>query len=254
MSSDSAKDLLSPGPIPRHIAIIMDGNGRWAEQRGLPRLAGHAQGSKSVREVVTAAREIGIEAITLYAFSVQNWSRPAEEVGGLMQILFDYLEQERKTLLDNAIRLRAIGEVDRLPAFVVERLEKLERDTAGLTGMTLTLALSYGGREEIVLATRKLAREVAEGRVRAEEIDEAAVERCTFTHGLPPLDLIVRTSGEMRLSNFLLWQAAYAEIVVTEVLWPDFDRRNLVEAIEAYRKRERRFGKTGKQLAEDAPD
>jgi undecaprenyl diphosphate synthase len=227
----------------------MDGNGRWAEQRGLPRLDGHARGSRAVRETVTAAREIGLGALTLYAFSMQNWSRPPDEVAGLMRILFDYLEQERPTLLDNGIRLQAIGEVDRLPGFVVERLRALEVETAPLTQMVLTLALSYGGREELVRAAQRLAAEVAAGRLTAEAIDEAALERCTFTADLPPLDLIIRTSGELRLSNFLLWQAAYAEIHVTEVLWPDFDRRDLVAALEAFRGRQRRFGKTGRQIA-----
>ncbi|MCC7381778.1 MAG: di-trans,poly-cis-decaprenylcistransferase [Deltaproteobacteria bacterium] len=228
----------------------MDGNGRWAELRGLPRLDGHARGSRAVREVVTGAREIGLEAITLYAFSAQNWSRPAEEVAGLMRILYEYLEQERPTLLDNDIRLSAIGQLDRLPSLVLERLLALERETERNRSMVLTLALSYGGREELVEAARTLAREVAAGRLSPDQIDEAALERCTFTRDLPPLDLIVRTSGELRLSNFLLWQAAYAEIVVTDVLWPDFGKRDLVQAIEAFRRRQRRFGKTGRQLAE----
>ncbi len=250
----SAASLLSPGPLPRHVAVIMDGNGRWAEDRGRPRLDGHAQGSVSVREIVTASREIGLEAITLYAFSVQNWSRPPDEVAGLMRILFDYLEQERPTLLDNDIRLQAIGEVDRLPSFVVERLRALEAETAHSKSMVLTLALSYGGREELVEAARAIARAARSGALDPESIDEATVDRHTFTHALPPLDLIIRTSGELRLSNFLLWQAAYAEIVVTEVLWPDFTRHDLVAAIEAFRKRQRRFGKTGRQIAESESD
>jgi len=250
----SAASLLSPGPLPRHVAIIMDGNGRWAEERARPRLEGHAEGSVSVREVVTAARELGLEAITLYAFSVQNWSRPPDEVAGLMRILYDYLEQERPTLLDNDIRLQAIGEIDRLPSFVVERLQALEAETAGARSMVLTLALSYGGREELVSAAKSLAREAAAGRLDPEQIDEAMLDGHTFTHALPPLDLIVRTSGELRLSNFLLWQAAYAELVVTDVLWPDFRAPDLVSAIEAFRRRQRRFGKTGKQVVEAESD
>ncbi|MFO0724505.1 MAG: polyprenyl diphosphate synthase [Myxococcota bacterium] len=240
--------LLGEGPLPRHVAIIMDGNGRWAEERGMERLKGHERGSVSVREVVTGAREIGLEALTLYAFSVQNWSRPAEEVAGLMRILWDYLETERSTLLENDIRLTAIGEVHRLPDFVRERLAALERDTAHCRAMTLTLALSYGGREELVDAVRRIAAEVKAGTLDVSTIDEAAVARHTFTHGLPELDLIIRTSGELRLSNFLLWQAAYAEIYVTDVLWPDFAKPELVAAIHAFRKRQRRFGKTGKQV------
>jgi len=230
----------------------MDGNGRWAELRGLPRLDGHAQGSVAVRNIVTGAREIGIEALTLYAFSVQNWSRPPDEVAGLMRILFDYLEQERPTLLDNGIKLQAIGEIDRLPSFVVERLRALEAETAHHTKMTLTLALSYGGREELIEAARSIARDVARGALEVDAIDEATVARYTFTHALPELDLIIRTSGELRLSNFLLWQAAYAEIVVTDVLWPDFGKRDLEAAIEAFGRRQRRFGKTGRQIVDES--
>jgi undecaprenyl diphosphate synthase len=230
------------------VAVIMDGNGRWAEQKGLPRLIGHAQGSRSVREVTTACRELGIEALTLYAFSAQNWERPAEEVGGLMDILYDYLEKERATLLDNQIRLQAIGEVGRLPTRVAERLRQIERDTADCRKMVLTLALSYGGREELVAAARRLGEEVKEGRLLPGQIDEAAIERCLFTRELPSLDLLIRTSGELRLSNFLLWQVAYAEIVVTDVLWPDFGRAELKAALDAYARRERRFGKTGAQV------
>jgi len=242
------RSLLGEGPLPRHVAIIMDGNGRWAEERGLVRLEGHAKGSVSVREVVTGAREIGLEAITLYAFSVQNWSRPPDEVAGLMRILYEYLEAERPTLLSNDIRLQAIGEVERLPSFVQERLRALQQETAHCRSMTLTLALSYGGREELVRAARAIAEDVQAGRLSPTAIDEAELSRRTFTHGLPELDLIVRTSGELRLSNFLLWQAAYAEIYVTDVLWPDFGKPELVEAIKAFRKRQRRFGKTGRQV------
>lgn len=242
---------LAPGPLPRHIAIIMDGNGRWAEKRGRPRFEGHAYGAKSVREIVTAAREIGIEALTLYAFSVQNWGRPDEEVERLMALLFDYLVSERDTLMENDIRLQGIGELERLPPDVLGRLRGVEVETRGNRSMTLTLALSYGGREEMVAVCKRLATDVAEGRISAEEITEARVEGYTFTHDLPPLDLLVRTSGEMRLSNFLLWQAAYAELVVTEVLWPDFDRAELFRCIEQFRGRQRRFGKTGAQIVSE---
>ncbi len=256
MSPDSpdARTLLSPGPVPRHVAIIMDGNGRWAEQRGEIRLSGHRRGSSSVHEVTTGARELGVEALTLYAFSAQNWSRPAEEVQGLMQILWEHLETERPTLLENDIRLQAIGQLERLPSFVRERLDALVAETAHAKSMVLTLALSYGGREELVEVARRLAREARAGRLDPDAIDEALVDRHTFTHGLPPLDLIVRTSGELRLSNFLLWQAAYAEIVVTDVLWPEFGKQALCDAISTFRGRERRFGLTGSQVRGPTPE
>ena len=241
---------ISEGPIPKHIAIIMDGNGRWAEQRGLARLAGHAEGAKAVRRVVTAAREIGVKALTLYAFSSQNWSRPPEEISGLMQQLYDYLYEERETMLSNGIRLRSIGNVDRLPDFVTNRQRLIERETAHCTDMTLALALSYGGREEIIEATRAIAVQVANGDLSPDDIDEDYFTRHTYTHDMPPLDLLIRSSGEIRLSNFLLWQAAYAELLFVEELWPDFGKTELLSAVEVYRTRNRRFGKTGAQLRE----
>ncbi len=241
-------DVLAPGPLPRHIAIIMDGNGRWAEARGRPRWEGHAYGAKSVREIVTAARENGIEALTLYAFSVQNWARPDVEVERLMTLLLDYLVDEQSTIMDNGIRLQGIGETDRLPAHVKKQLDYLSNLSKDNTAMVLTLALSYGGREEITEAVRVLATDVAEGRLAAGDVTEDAIESRLFTAGLPELDLIVRTSGEMRLSNFLLWQCAYAEIVVTDVLWPDFTKAEFFDCIEQYRGRQRRYGKTGAQI------
>ena len=244
-----AKPSLSPGRVPRHIAIIMDGNGRWAETRGRPRYEGHAYGARSVRKIVTAARESGVEALTLYAFSVQNWERPDVEVERLMELLLDYLVSERETILKNGIRLQGIGQVERLPPKVLRQLRFLEEESADHSDMVLTLALSYGSREEIVEACRAIARDVAAGRLSPEEITEAVVDRYTFTNGLPPLDLLIRTSGELRLSNFLLWQAAYTEIVVTDVLWPDFDEPEFFRCIETFRGRERRFGKTGEQVA-----
>ena len=239
---------VDPGSLPRHLAIIMDGNGRWAEMRGKPRWEGHAYGAKSVRTIVTEAREIGLEALTLYAFSVQNWGRPSVEVEKLMSLLLDYLVEERSTIVDNGIRLQGIGQIDRLPARVQEQLAFLERASAAGRDMILTLALSYGSREEIVAACQQVARDVAAGRLDPAQIDEAVLDRYMFTRDLPPLDLLVRTSGEMRLSNFLLWQAAYAELVVTEVLWPDFDEAQLHACLDAYRHRQRRFGRTGAQL------
>jgi undecaprenyl diphosphate synthase len=241
---------LAPGPLPRHVAIIMDGNGRWAEMRDKPRWEGHAYGAKSVREVVTVAREVGIEALTLYAFSVQNWGRPSTEVEKLMTLLLDYLVEERETILENGIRLQGIGQIDRLPEQVQEQLRFLEAESADGTDMVLTLALSYGSREEIVAACQAVARDAAAGRLDPDGIDELTLDAYMFTRELPALDLLVRTSGEMRLSNFLLWQAAYAEIVVTDHLWPDFGKRQLFECIETYRSRQRRFGKTGAQVGE----
>ncbi|MEM7674729.1 MAG: polyprenyl diphosphate synthase [Myxococcota bacterium] len=245
---EEPKPRLSPGPVPRHIAIIMDGNGRWAEMRDRPRYEGHAYGARSVRKIVTAARESGVEALTLYAFSVQNWERPDIEVARLMELLLDYLVSERETILKNGIRLQGIGQVDRLPPKVLQQLRFLESESAHHDRMVLTLALSYGSREEIVEACQAIARDVAEGRLAPEDISEAVVDRYTFTYGLPPLDLLIRTSGEVRLSNFLLWQAAYTEIVVTDVLWPDFDEPEFFRCIERFRMRERRYGKTGHQV------
>jgi undecaprenyl diphosphate synthase len=240
---------LRPGPLPRHVAIIMDGNGRWAEQRKRPRFFGHAEGAKAVRRVVTTARESNIEALTLYAFSVQNWARPQQEVACLMGLLFDYLGEERRTILDNGIRLQGIGEIDRLPGFVQKKLRSLERESANNEGMTLSLALSYGAREDITTACRRLATEVSEGRLRPEDITPERLGAQMMTKGLPPVDLLVRTSGELRLSNFLLWECAYAEIVVTDVLWPDFQESHFFECIDVFRSRSRRFGLTGQQVA-----
>ncbi|MGF1511862.1 MAG: polyprenyl diphosphate synthase [Myxococcota bacterium] len=245
---------LAPGPLPRHLAIIMDGNGRWAEVRGRPRMEGHVMGAQSVRSIVTTARESGIRALTLYAFSVQNWGRPRDEVDALMTLLLEYLVDERTTILENGIRLRGIGEIERLPASVRQQLAFLEDSSSSNADMILTLALSYGGREEIVSVCQRLARDVAAGRIAWGEIDEAAIDRYMFTKDLPPLDLLIRTSGEMRLSNFLLWQAAYAEIVVTDVLWPDFGEAEFFQCIETFRRRQRRYGLTGPQIAETSSE
>ena len=235
-------------PLPRHVGIIMDGNGRWAEQRGLPRLEGHRRGSDSVREVTRAARKLGLPALTLYAFSAQNWHRPPDEVSGLMDLLRDYLHRERPEIMDNGIRLHAIGELDRLPPRVREPLEDLRRDSGHNSNMVLTLALSYGGREEIVAMARRVAEDARSGDLRPEEVDAEAVEDRLWTAGLPPLELVVRTSGEVRVSNFLLWQLAYAEIHLTDTLWPDFGEEALLVALDDFQKRERRFGKTSAQI------
>ena len=246
---DSLRAEVQEGKLPRHVGVIMDGNGRWAEQRGLRRLEGHREGSKSVREVTTAARKLGIEALTLYAFSSQNWARPPDEVLGLMKLLEEYLRSERPTLLENGIRLRTIGDTGRLPGFVRDALEASVEATRKLSSMTLTLALSYGGREELVKAARRIAEDVKRGTLAPKDVDEAALEQRLDTAGLPPLDLCVRTSGEVRISNFLLWQIAYAEIVVVDELWPDFREREQLRALLAYGRRERRFGKTSSQVA-----
>jgi undecaprenyl diphosphate synthase len=235
-------------PLPRHVGIIMDGNGRWAEARGLARLEGHREGSKSVREITRCARRLdGIQALTLYAFSSQNWLRPPTEVSGLMDLLREYLLKERSEILDNGIRLNAIGELDKLPWHVREPLEGLRADSAKNSNMVLTLALSYGGREELLRAVKAVSRKVLAGELKAGSLGEAHLEAELWTHGLPPLDLMIRTSGEHRISNFMLWQAAYAELVFTEVAWPDFRSRQLLDCLTEFQGRERRFGKTGAQ-------
>ncbi|HJZ85437.1 MAG TPA: polyprenyl diphosphate synthase [Polyangia bacterium] len=240
-------EMIDRTRLPRHVAIIMDGNGRWAQRQGLPRVEGHKKGADAVRDTVRAARELGLQALTLYAFSMQNWDRPADEVAVLMQLLHDYCHEERSEIMDNAIRLVAVGEVERLPGFVRKPLDDLMRDSAKNQAMTLCLALSYGGREAFVDAARALAREAAAGQLDPDQIDEACVQAHLCTSMLPQADLIIRTSGELRISNFLLWEAAYAELYFTETLWPDFTRGELYAAIEAYQRRERRFGRTGEQ-------
>ena len=230
-------------PLPRHVAIIMDGNGRWAEARGLPRVAGHREGSASVRAVAREARAVGVEALTLYALSVQNLARPPHEVRALMELLAEFLESERREIMDNGIRLAAIGDLDRLPGAVRSRLDALCAESRGNRGMVLTLALSYDGREELAQAARRAARRLAPG-----DIDAAALEAELWTAGLPELDLMVRTSGERRISNFLLWQCAYAELAFVETLWPDFRERELLEVLADFQTRERRFGLTGAQV------
>ena len=234
--------------LPRHVAIIMDGNGRWAETRQLPRLAGHHEGAESVRDVVRAARQIGLEAITLYAFSSQNWARPAEEVAGLMELLRDYLLTERAEIMENGIRLRAIGDIEKLPPLVRQPLDELMALSAENRGMVLTLALSYGGRESIAAAARAAATLVASGQLDIAALDGERFGRMLPTCDLPPLDLVIRTSGELRISNFLLWEAAYAELYFSSALWPDFRRADLYAALDAYGSRERRFGLTGAQI------
>src|SRR4051794_26047588 len=239
---------MSAQELPRHLAIIMDGNGRWAKRRNLPRIEGHRKGADSVRDITRACREMGIQALTLYAFSSQNWDRPVEEVRMLMALLRDYLVDERPEILDNNIRLTTIGDTSRLPDFVREPLNALKDDSAKNTGMTLCLALSYGGREAIVDAARHLVEQVQGGEIRTQDVNELSFAEALCTRTLPPLDLVIRTSGEQRLSNFLLWEAAYAELYFTDTMWPDFKRADLMDAIAAYQGRERRFGLTSDQV------
>lgn len=228
--------------IPRHIAVIMDGNGRWAKERGLPRREGHRAGAESVREVTDACIELGVEYLTLYAFSSENWNRPEAEVQALMALLDRFLSEKAKDLEKQKIRLLAIGQLDRLPAKTRALLDKIMAQTANHKTMTLVLALSYGGREEIVSAARSLAADAAAGKLSAADIDGEAFASRLQTAGIPDPDLLVRTSGEMRVSNFLLWQISYAEIVIVKKFWPDFRKNDLKEAVQEYQRRHRRFG------------
>ncbi|MEO5926880.1 MAG: isoprenyl transferase [Bryobacteraceae bacterium] len=233
---------LDPNRIPRHIAIIMDGNGRWAGQRNLPRVAGHKAGVPSVRTAVETCARLGVEVLTLYAFSVENWKRPRAEVEMLWQLLRVYLRLEIATLMRNNVRLGAIGRLDALPPVAQRELERAIEKTSSNTGLHLSLAINYGGRAELVDAMKKL-------RDSGAEITEESVSECLYASGQPDPDLLIRTSGEMRVSNFLLWQIAYAELYVTEVLWPDFSRAELLRAILDYQKRDRRFGGLGAAAA-----
>ena len=237
------------GRLPRHIGIIMDGNGRWAKRRLLPRIAGHREGVKAVDRVVAHARRMGVKALTLYSFSLENWSRPRDEVDALMGILAEYLDRELRRMLREGIRFNAIGHVEDLPVFAQKMVSDAMRDTADQQGMVLTLALSYSSRREIADAARALAREAAAGKLDPEDIDEADLARHLYTAGLPELDLLIRTSGELRLSNYLLWQAAYAELYFTDLYWPDFGERELEAAILDFQSRVRKFGLTEEQLA-----
>ncbi|MCX7807591.1 MAG: polyprenyl diphosphate synthase [Deltaproteobacteria bacterium] len=229
--------------LPKHVAIIMDGNGRWAELRGLPRTAGHREGSRAVRRIVRAARRLGIQALTLYAFSEQNWARPPEEVAALMELLREFLISERREILDHRIRLRSIGRTEKLPAHVREVLRALEEESSGCDGMTLVLALSYGGREELADCMRLIAQEVLRGVIHPQAIDEALIDCRLPSMAEGAVDLLIRTGGEQRLSNFLLWNSAYAELVFSSKLWPEFEVEDFYSAIAEFQSRERRFGR-----------
>jgi undecaprenyl diphosphate synthase len=235
-------DAVRQQSLPRHVAVIMDGNGRWAKQRGLPRVAGHREGVRAARETVRAAGRVGIEYLTLYAFSSENWTRPAAEVSFLMRLLESSVEAELPGLVENNVRLRTIGELATLDAGVRESVERAARATEGNTGLTLMIALNYGGRRELVRAVRALADGVARGALEPEAIDEARLAQALDTAGIPDPDLLIRTSGEYRLSNFLLWQVAYTELLVLPTLWPDFSPRDLYGAVAEYQRRSRRFG------------
>jgi undecaprenyl diphosphate synthase len=236
--------------IPKHLAIIMDGNGRWAEQRRLPRILGHRKGVETVQAIVGDCLDLGISYLTLFAFSSENWGRPQEEVEALMNLLGTFLKKELGQIHDQGIRLMAVGELERLPKSIAKILKDSIRKTADNERMVLNLALSYGSRNELTRAVQVLGREVADGRMRAEDITEEDIEAALDTHSIPDPDLLIRTSGEMRISNFLLWQVAYSELYFTEALWPDFTREHLMRALEEYSRRQRRFGLTGAQLRE----
>ncbi|HUH65626.1 MAG TPA: isoprenyl transferase [Syntrophales bacterium] len=239
--------------LPRHIAIIMDGNGRWAEKHAFGRITGHKRGAKSVKAVVKACREMGIKYLTLYAFSVENWLRPRDEVEALMELLVQYLRSELDELHKNGIRLTVIGDTGALSSQIKEMLEEAIKKTSGNNGMVLNLALSYGGRDEIVEAVKGILRDCEKGKVTPNTMTKEQFSKYLYTADIPDPDLLIRTSGEYRLSNFLLWQSAYTEFYFSEVLWPDFRRKHLIEAIAEFQRRERRFGLTSDQLQKDGP-
>lgn len=243
-----ALDQIIKDRIPAHVAIIMDGNGRWAKQHGLQRMFGHKQGVKTVHEITTAAAKLGIQYLTLYAFSTENWNRPKEEVDALMALLVETIKQETPTLMNNNVRLMTIGDLSRLPEVTRQKFEQCLEQTSHNTGLNLVLALSYSSRWEITHAMQQAATDVAQGKRDVASIDEQAVSDYMTTAGMPDPDLLIRTSGEYRISNFLLWQLAYAELYFTDKLWPDFCVEDFYAAIVDYQHRERRFGKTSEQL------
>jgi len=244
----SLKNTINKDNLPKHLAIIMDGNGRWAKQKGLLRAFGHENGTKSVRVTVESCAKLGIENLTLYAFSTENWKRPKLEVDTLMRLLISSLKNELETLQKNDIRLNCIGNIDLLPAKAKKELLAVIEKTKNNSRMTLTLALSYGSREELLNAVKIISNKVKNNIISIDTLDESIINQHLYTHNLPDVDLVIRTSGEHRISNFLLWQIAYAEFYFTEVLWPDFKEEDLYEAIISYQKRERRFGKTSEQI------
>ena len=242
------KEQIQSERIPRHIAIIMDGNGRWAKRQGLARMFGHRKGVETVHEITEAAAELGIEYLTVYAFSTENWNRPKEEVDTLMSLLVDTIAQETPTLMKNNVRLLTIGDLDRLPIEAHKKFEECMEQTASNTGLRLVVALSYSSRWEIIRATKDIAEEVKKGTLQVEDIDEQVVASHLTTGDMPDPDLLIRTSGELRISNFLLWQLAYSELYFTSCLWPEFTKEEFYHAIVDYQHRERRFGKISEQI------
>ena len=238
--------------LPRHIAIIMDGNGRWAKARSWDRIRGHREGVKSVRAIVRLCRKIGVEVLTLYSFSTENWDRPKKEVNALMQLLHRFLKSERKEMKERGIRLNTLGDLTRFPANVQTELQRVMDDTAENKGLTLNLALNYGGRAEIIRAMRLIGERIASGELAPGDIDEGLVSECLYTGSLPDPDLLIRTGGESRISNFLLWQIAYTEIYLTSIPWPEFRENELIQAIKDYQAKERRFGLTSDQVTKIA--
>ncbi len=244
----SLKDQIDKNKIPNHVAVIMDGNGRWAKKRGFTRVFGHKNGVKSVKEIVEASVELGIGALTLYTFSTENWKRPKIEVDILMGILVNSLKKELQTFQKNNVRLQTIGNIEKLPKKARTELKEVIEKTKKNMGLTLTLALNYGSREEIIIAVKKISKKIVNNELNIEEIDENIINSHLYTFTLPVVDFLIRTSGEKRISNFLLWQIAYAELYFTNVLWPDFRKKDFYEAILDYQSRERRFGKTSEQI------
>ena len=234
--------------LPKHLAIIMDGNGRWATQQGKPRIFGHEKGAKTVREIIQEVSEIGIPYLTLYAFSTENWKRPKLEVEALMHLLSRYLKKEVAIMQENNIRLNAIGDLESLPSKVRKELYKAMEQTQNNTSTTVSLALAYGGQQELLQMTQQLAQRVQQGQLTPQQITPELIQQTLYTQNIPPVDLLIRTSGECRISNFLLWQIAYAELYFTDILWPDFSPEELRKALANYQNRERRFGKTSEQL------
>ena len=244
----STVNLIDKNNLPKHLAIIMDGNGRWAKKHGLFRTLGHESGTKSVKKIIEACATLGIENLTLYAFSTENWNRPKIEVEALMKVLVNSLIKELPTLEKNNIKMNAIGNLEKLPLKAQKELQDVINKTAGNTKLVLTLALSYGSREELVNAVKNISDKVKNNIISVDKIDDSVINEHLYTHNLPDVDLLIRTSGEHRISNFLLWQIAYAELYFTDILWPDFKESDLYEAILSYQKRERRFGKTSEQI------
>lgn len=245
------KEKINKDNIPQHIAVIMDGNGRWAQKKGAMRIFGHRNAMTAVRESIEGAAELGVKFITLYAFSTENWSRPKEEVEALMGLLVQAITDEVPTMMKNNIRLATIGDINSLPGFCQNHLEKGIEETKNNTGLTVVLALSYSGRWEIAQGVKEIVKKVVHNEISVEDIDPALIADHLNTAGIPDPELLIRTSGELRISNFMLWQLAYTELYFTEVLWPDFRKKDLHDAILSYQKRERRFGKTGAQVKSD---